>query len=206
MKKVHGGAVLGKTNIEANYLTRKTTNIEEKKAIAKEAARLIEDGDALFIDLGTTTLFFAQEIKEKKNLTVITNSLPIAIELSDSPNINLIIPGGNLRNGELSLSGPLTRLCLENFYVDKAILGIAGISLENGYTNLHIGEAEVTKMMIKRSQLNVMLADYSKFEVTTTVRISKINDVDILITDSNASEKMIRQIRETGTKVTVANL
>lgn len=203
-KKVHGGAILDKANVEAEYMKRRTINIEEKKAIARLAASFVEDGDALYIDLGSTTYFFAQAIKTKKNLTVITNSLPIAIELSSSPEIKVILPGGIIRNGELSLSGPISMKGLDEIYVDKAFIGVAGVAIKSGFTNIHLGEAEVTKKMLQNSQLKVVLADYAKFNTTTMVRVAKISDIDLLITDWKAPAEILTEIREHGVKVKVA--
>lgn len=204
VKKVHGGAILDKANVEAAYMKRRTINIEEKKAIAQLAASLVEDGDALYVDLGTTTFFFAQAIKTKKNLTVITNSLPIATELSSSPGIEVILPGGAIRNGELSLSGPISLKGLDEIYVDKAFIGIAGVAIKSGFTNIHIGEAEVAKKMLQHSQLKVVLADYAKFNITTMIQVAKISDIDLLITDWKAPAETLSQIREHGVKVMVA--
>lgn len=204
-KKVHGGAILDRTNIEAKYIKRKTINVEEKKAIAKKAAAFVEDGDALYIDLGTTTLSFAQEIKNKSNLTIITNSLPIAMELSQDTNFEVLLPGGKIRNNELSLSGPIASKSVEDLYVDKAFIGVAGISTQSGYTNIHIGEAEFTRIMLKKSQMKIVMADYSKFNVTTMHRIANLSDIDLLITDDKAPNELLSMISETGVKVEVVS-
>ncbi|MFD1064917.1 DeoR/GlpR family DNA-binding transcription regulator [Oceanobacillus locisalsi] len=201
VRKVHGGAILNKANLETKYVTRKTVNEEEKKAIAKKAADLVEDGDTIYIDYGTTALYFSREINSKKDLTIITNSLPIAQELIDYSDFEVIIIGGNVRKNENSLFGPIAYRGIEKIFVDKGFFGIGGLDLQAGYTNMHMGESEVSRLMMKHSQIKIMMADFSKFHSTSMNQVAAIDEVDILITDTSSDTEMVETIQSLQTKV-----
>lgn len=201
VRKVHGGAILKKANLETKYVTRKTVNEQEKKAIAKKAAELVEDGDTIYIDYGTTTLYFSREISNKKDLTIITNSLPIAQELIDYSDFEVIIIGGNIRKNENSLFGPIAYRAIEKIFVDKGFFGIGGLDLHAGYTNMHMGESEVSRLMMQNSQFKVMLADFSKFNSVSMNQVATIDEMDVLITDCTADEDTIKEIQALETEV-----
>ncbi|MGM7719757.1 DeoR/GlpR family DNA-binding transcription regulator [Metabacillus sp. Hm71] len=196
VRKVHGGAILNKANLETKYTNRKSTNEAEKRSIAKKASEFIEDGDTIYIDYGTTAWFFTREILNKKNLTIITNSLPIANEIIDYSDFEVIIIGGTVRKNEKSLFGPIAYRGIENLYVDKGIFGIGGIDLNAGYTNVHMGESEVSRLMMTHSQKIIVMADYSKFNTITMNKVAAIEDVDILITDVNIDDELLKQLKE----------
>jgi DeoR family transcriptional regulator, fructose operon transcriptional repressor len=204
LKKVHGGAVLDKTNVEPPYVTRQMSHVREKEAIARKAAELVDDGDALFIDLGTTTLLFAKQLKAKKGLTVITNSLPVAMELAGSPEIKVLLPGGELRPGELALSGPITRQSLNNFYVDKTFIGVGGLAWDSGVTDYHIQEADIRKQMLERGGMKIALADHSKFNVTALAKVAELKDLDVVVTDDRAPREFLDKLAELDVEILVA--
>ncbi len=201
LKKVHGGAMLNKTVDEPHISQRQVSNITEKERIAKKAAEYVEDGDAVFIDLGSTTLMLAKCLRNKNNITVITNSLPVAVEMSEHPHAKVILCGGELRSGELSLSGPVALKSLEDFYIDKAFIGVGGISPDNGFTDYHVGDAEVRRLMMRRAKETFALADYSKFRITAFMKVCSLNEVDMVITDSTISEQEIRQYHDLGLQI-----
>jgi len=203
IKKVHGGAILTKTNHEPTYANRSVSNIREKEAIAKRATQLVEDGEALYIDLGTTTKLFAHYLHQKKNITVITNSLLVALELVEHPSAKVIVSGGELRSGELSLSGPVSRKSVEDFFVDKAFIGIGGLALESGYTDYHVAESEIRRLMMKKAKETYALVDYSKFDVTAFTRVAELDEIDVVITDAQAPQSIISQLEEIGVEVIV---
>lgn len=206
LKKVHGGAVLKQTNVEPPYSKRSGQNIDEKEAIAQAAAAYVEDGDAIYIDLGTTTLLFAKQLLEKRGITVITNSLLVAVELSKNPDAKIILSGGELRSGELSLSGPIARKSLEDFYVDKAFIGVGGVSVERGFTDYHVGESEVRKLMLQNAKEKYVLIDHSKLNVTAFTKIAGLNEIDLIITDSGAPLPMLKQLEEKGLQIVVVDV
>jgi DeoR family fructose operon transcriptional repressor len=205
LTKVHGGAVLKKTNVEPLFVNRKVSNIAEKEAIALKAAEFVDDFDTLFIDLGTTALSFARQLKNKKGLTVVTNALLVAIELSECEDIKIILPGGELRSGDLSLSGPIARKCLDDLYLDKCFIGVSGIAMSSGITDFHVPEAEIRKIMIERSEINIVLADHSKFNNTAFTRVAEISEMDIIITDDRVPDEFVKSIRDLGVKLIIAD-
>ncbi|REE67318.1 DeoR family transcriptional regulator [Paenibacillus taihuensis] len=204
VKKVHGGAVLNRTCEEPPYAQRSVSRIEAKRAIAVCAADLVEDGDTLFIDLGTTALLFAGAIKHKQNITVITNSLPAAIELATSASVKIILCGGELRQGDLSLSGPIAVKTLDTFHVDKTFIGAGGITLAHGITDYHVGEADIRRQMIDRSKETIVLADYSKFNVTVFTQVCELANVRTIVTDDSMPAEEVRFYSEHGVNIMIA--
>lgn len=199
VRKIHGGAIINKANFETKYINRKSTNEAEKRSIAKRAAKFVEDGDTIYIDYGTTALFFTQEILSKKNLTVVTNSLPIANELVDYSNFEVIIIGGSVRKNEKSLYGPIAYRGIERVYVDKGFFGIGAVDIDAGYTNVHMGESEVSRLMMIHSQKNILMADYSKFNTVAMNQVASIDELDVLITDINTDQEVLKQLRKRNT-------
>lgn len=196
VQKIHGGAILKKAKHETSYINRKEVNDDEKKLIAKKAAEKVIDGDTLYIDYGTTCSYFVNEILSKKNLTVMTASLPIANTLSDYSDFDVIIIGGIIRKNEKSLYGPMAGRYLQDTYVDKGIFGIGGVDLHAGYTNFHLGESEISKIMVKNSQKTIIMADYSKFNNVAMNKIASFKEIDLLITDDKVDMKIIKKMKE----------
>lgn len=204
VKKVHGGAVLNKASAETPYSLRSVSRTGQKEAIARKAADFVEDGDTLYIDLGTTTLLFAGELRSKQHITVITNALQVAIELSRHPSAKVILCGGELRPSELSLSGPTAIKGVEDFFVDKAFVGAGGISVVHGVTDYHVGEAEMRRTMLKKAKENFILVDASKFNVAAFTKVCGIDTVDNIITDQAVPEIEIALFKEQGLDLILA--
>lgn len=201
VRKVHGGAILNKANLETSYINRKSTNENEKRSIAKAAADIVENGDTIYIDYGTTALLFTREILSKKDLTIITNSLPIAHEVIDYSDFEVIIIGGSVRKNEKSLFGPLAYRGIEKLFVDKGFFGIGGVDIKAGFTNVNMGESEVSRLMFEHSQKNIVMADYSKFNTVSMNQVAPISKVDVLITDEKSDPILLKQIKEMNVKV-----
>lgn len=206
IRKVHGGAILNKANSETNYVNRKYTNFNEKKSIAKRAAELVGDGDTIYIDYGTTSLLFAREILSKKDLTILTNSLPIANELVDYSDFQVVVMGGIIRKNEKSLFGPVANKGIEYFYVDTGFFGMGGIDLEAGYTNFHMGESEVSRNMMKHSKKTVVMADFSKFHTVAMNKVASLDEVDILITDENTKSETLKKLESNKNTIMIAEV
>jgi Transcriptional regulators of sugar metabolism len=154
VKRVHGGAVLDHSiKFEPTFSEKADKFINEKSIIGKAAAALIEDGDTIALDAGTTTLQVAKHITAR-NLTVVTNSLDIAVELAEKQNIEVIVVGGILRLETRALVGPVADMALDNIRVDKAFVGTNGISLNYGLTTPNIIEAQTkNSLFIVRKKL-----------------------------------------------------
>ena len=201
LERIYGGAVK-KTyrSTEPMYASREKENEQEKRAIARAAAKMIGPKDTVFLDLGTTVLFLAEEIGMDQELTVFTNALRTAVVLSEKPGCQVIIPGGTLRSHELSVSGSLAEENMRRFNVDKAFIGGAGVT-ENGITDFHIGEAELRRQIIANARQVIVLADYSKFGIRAVSNVCAMKDVDVLITDEKAPEQMLEVLEKNGVSV-----
>ncbi|MCT1901492.1 DeoR/GlpR family DNA-binding transcription regulator [Oceanobacillus sojae] len=201
LKKVHGGAILEKKSIEPSFETRSNNNLIEKKAIAEKAVQMIEDGDTIYLDIGTTVGEMIPHLNNFYNLTVITNSINFAYQLSQYENIRVICSGGEMRNSEKSLSGHIARKILENYYVDKSFIGIGGISEKAGYTDYYIDEAEIRKLMINHSNTSYALLDYSKVGVIAIAKYADLSDIGTVITDCKTSKNIIDSLQSHGVDV-----
>lgn len=202
LERVHGGAISTyKSYYNMSLHDRMETNKDEKRKIASEAAKMISDGDTIMINSGTTTLFAAQELKNIKNLTVVTNSLVISQEMGHYKNIHVILLGGNVNAQYQFTYGDDTISQLKRYKADKLILSVDGISQEEGITTYHHFEAEVNRQMISRVNKTIVVADFTKIGRTSFAYIDSLENVDFLVTNRNVSEDEIRGIIKKGVEV-----
>ena len=204
LRKVYGGAVANVSlGSEPEYATRSKTNFQEKNAIAKEAVKQICPGDTVFLGVGTTVQAMVQCMKNIGPLTVFTNALRTAVELSEIPDCTVILPGGQLRNKELTLSGFPADDNLSHFNVDKAFVGIGGIT-EEGITDFHIGEARLHRQVALNARQSVALADSTKLGVRAMNNVCSLDQISLVITDFNANKQAVKALEKAGAKVIVA--
>lgn len=209
LRRVHGGAVasLGRS-YEPPFPIRATKNRSAKAAIGLKAAELVYDGDSIALDVGTTTLEIVKGLKRKRNLTIITSCLQIANlvvdTLSLNANVRLILTGGIVRPRELSMIGPIPQMVYRDLHVDKAFIGIGGISLLDGLTEYNIEDAQTKHMLIQSAREKIVVADGSKFGVTTFATVAPLQSVDTIVADQSAPLDMVEQIRELGVAVIIA--
>ena len=188
--RTHGGAIKEKRVSFDFALSQKAEmHTAEKLKIANKAVEFIEDGDTIILDSGSTTQQIAKQIKKFKNITVLTNALNIVATLSDCKDVEVIIPGGMLRKKSLSLIGSIAESGINNFYADKVFLGVDGIDAQYGITTPNMEEAHLNRLMIERSKEVFVVTDSSKFEKQSMAFITGLENIDILITDKNISEK-----------------
>jgi DeoR/GlpR family transcriptional regulator of sugar metabolism len=207
IKKIHGGAILENQTQETQYEKRKNELWGAKERIAKVAVSYIEDGDTIYLDYGTTTLALAKEIAKLKNikLTVVTNTIPIVNTLIGMESINIIIPGGVVRNNESSLYGQFAMNNICDIFVTIGFFGCSGIDAQAAITSHHMGEVLISKQMIKKSQTSIVLADHSKFGNVAFNRTASFEDVDIVITDKiTKSVKEYEILNQYGVEVVLA--
>ena len=206
LRRVYGGAV---ANIslggEPEYASRAKTRHKEKNAIAAAAARLIEPRDTIYLGVGTTVQAIVQYIKNIGELTVFTNALRTAVELSDVPGCTVILPGGQLRAKELTLSGFPSEENFEYFNVDKAFVGIGGIT-ESGVTDFHIGEARLHRKLIQNARQAIVLTDSGKLGILATNNVCGWDEVDIVVTDSQADKRIVKALEQAGVHVIQAKV
>ncbi|MBO5867816.1 MAG: DeoR/GlpR transcriptional regulator [Oscillospiraceae bacterium] len=205
LRRVYGGAVANVSlRSEPEYASRSKTRFDEKNAIAAAAAKLITPEDTLYLGVGTTVQAMVQYMKGFGELTVFTNALRTAVELSEMPGCTVILPGGQLRNKELTLSGFPAEDNLLHFNVDKAFIGIGGIN-ETGVSDFHMGEANLHRKLIRNARQAIALADSTKLGVRAMNNVCGLEELDILITDSGISKEMEKTLTKAGVQVIVAD-
>ena len=202
VRRTHGGAVVAeRMAFEFNYLTRQRAHLKEKKAIAEAARKLIEPGQRLILDTGTTTLQFATLLKDCPDLTVITPSLAVASELQFSENISVILLGGVLHRGSPDLTGPVTEHCLELFAADWVFQGAEALSADGGVYNVDLQLAQVDRMMRRKAKRSCLLADSSKIGHTALAHTGTLAEFDVFITDAEAPKNYLRLARKLAKEV-----
>jgi len=206
LRRVYGGAV-GNTslNSEPEYANRSKLRFKEKAAIAAEAVKLIAPDDAIYLGVGTTVQAMVPYINCAGKITVFTNALRTAVELSELHECTVVLPGGSLRPKELSLSGFPAEDNFKSFNVDKAFIGIGGIT-EAGITDFHIDEATIHRQMIYNARQSIVLADSGKFGLRGVVNLCTLKEIDIVITDSGVPKWAVKAIERAGTEVIVVEV
>jgi len=183
LTRTYGGAILNQhTNEDLPFPTRKSINGELKQKIALKAAHLINNGTTIMMDTSTTCLELMPLLQDKRDITIITNSIKIPHDFSTS-NFNIISTGGTLRAYSLALVGPVSQHTLHNYHVDMTIMSCKGLSLNKGITESNEPESELKKEMVKQAKKVILLADHSKFDKIAFIKILDFNDIDYLITD-----------------------
>lgn len=184
--RARGGAMKfeGRVGIDLELSSKDKINLNEKISIGKKAAELVKDGDIILVDSGTTTAEMVKNLENVKNLTVITNAINIVILLMNRPNINLIIPGGFLRQNSQSLVGPMAEKGLKNLNVDKVFLGADGFDTSLGLYTPNLEEAQFNEKMIQISDEIIALIDSSKFARRSFAFFCNVGDIAKVVTDS----------------------
>ena len=204
LQRVYGGAVL-KTSLgsEPEYNSRSKDHADEKNAIAAAAARLVEPGDSIFLGVGTTVQAMAQYLNNIPNLTVFTNSLRTAVALSELQECSVVLTGGHIRAKELSLSGFPSEENMQQFNVNKAFLGVGGIT-EAGVTDFHIEETRLHRQMVENADRAIILADFSKFGVRGMTNVCPLSMPDTVITDKGTASSYLEMLEKAGVHVILA--
>lgn len=189
-KKTYGGAILNESsNVDLPYTVRKKANVANKQYIAEIISSMIEDGDHIMMDASSTAVFIAKHLKSKKNLTLITNSIEILLELSDVVGWKVLSTGGALKEGSLSLVGYQAEKMIGTFYVDKAIVSCKGVDIEKGITDSNEMDAHIKKLMLEAANMKILAVDNSKFDKISFTKISDLEDIDLFVTDSELNDK-----------------
>ena len=194
--RVHGGAVLLDHQNELPIRLQAFQQTEEKKRIGEAAAMLVDDGDTILITGGTTTDAMLPFLAPKENLTVITNSISCAYNLTQFPHIALVMLGGWLRHAGYSVHGPLTESGLKEFHPNKVFHGIFGICVSSGLTGTNLQEVQTDRYLISFAPELIILADYTKFCRKGPVRLATIEMVSKVITDLKAPPDEVAALRE----------
>jgi len=195
----HGGAVLPDTILrESPVHERLKTHSGEKQRIGAMAATLINDGETIILDSGTTTLEIARQIKKKQGLQIITNGVNIAAELLDARGAEVFIVGGTVRGESASISGHFTEEMFDQFSADKLFLSGAGCDLDFGVSGANLEETMVNRAMLRISREIILVADASKFSKRSMTRIALFSEIDIVISDTSLDQEIQEKLRSLG--------
>jgi DeoR family transcriptional regulator of aga operon/DeoR family fructose operon transcriptional repressor len=199
LQRVYGGAVpTHKSRYNPSFLEKVSLHAAEKWAIAQAAVRHICEGDVVILDAGSTTLALAKVMRDHfQHLTVITSSVPIAVELAHV-GWDLILVGGQVRAHSLALIGPVAVNTLANFHADKAFLGATGVTLQDGYSTPNPLDAQLKRAMLRAAKESYVLTDSSKLGHGVLVNYARLEEVKLLITDNHAPASFISALQKRG--------
>lgn len=209
LKRVHGGAVAVDVlrytayAYDLTFQENLTKQVEEKTRIALDALAMIRPGDTIALSPGTTTTQLARIIRQvqPENLTVVTNAVNIAMELAGLRTVTVLMTGGMILPDFFALVGPLADQSLEELYVDKAFIGVHGISIEQGLTGPNQLEALTFRVMLTRARQGIVLADHTKFGRVALHRIAPLSAIQTVITDRMAEPEIVAGLEAAGLDV-----
>lgn len=202
----HGKAILINPYINNRSVNEKEMLFrDEKKEIGKYAASLITKDDSIIIASGTTVLALARGIRPIHKLTVISASLQVSEILGVNESVDIVQLGGTLRHSSLSAVGKYAESPLSEFSCSKLFLGVDGIDIDFGITTTDIREADLNKVMMHSAQKTIVLADSSKFRRRGFSKIANMDEVDLIVTDSGISDKIVQRIEELGIELVVVD-
>ncbi len=189
-KKTYGGAVKNENiNVELPYTVRKQTNVEGKKYIADIIGSLIHDGDYLLLDSSTTALFTVKSIASLHNITLLTNSIEVLLELPQNNDWRVICTGGEFIQNGLSFAGRQVESIIDEYNVDLAVISCKGLDMQKGITDTRDYNAQIKKAFMRSAKRVMLAVDNTKFDKTSFVRFADISDVSAVITDVEPNEE-----------------
>jgi len=200
-----GGAIRTAHGVtmEIPYEIKRRRNTEEKTRIAQEAMKLIENGDTILLDAGSTIYALALLLHNRERITVVTHDLNIAVKLATNPNIKLICTGGIARENVFTLEGTQVTDFIRGLKVDKTFLGADAIHTDGVISNVNIEEVPIKQAMVNAADKVILLTDSSKFGVTGFAKVCNITDVDHIITDQGISKEQLQMIRNKNINIIV---
>ncbi|HSJ92127.1 MAG TPA: DeoR/GlpR family DNA-binding transcription regulator [Ilumatobacter sp.] len=208
VRRVHGGAVPRKLHrLERPFDLTEAGLVAARAHLGNEAATRVRSGDAILVDVGTTTTALARALVARLDLvevSVFTNGLTIALELEAAfPRITVVVTGGTLRPMQHSLVNPLGEHILDGINATTAFIGCNGVDSVGGITNINLPEAEIKQKMVAAARSRIVMAEGRKVGVVELARVCSFDSVDELITDDRADDDEVAKIRDRGVEVTV---
>ncbi|MBB5956760.1 DeoR/GlpR family transcriptional regulator of sugar metabolism [Saccharothrix tamanrassetensis] len=200
LRRVRGAAVSMLTGEETPFAARSRQRLEAKRRIGVAVAELLDDGETVVLDGGSTTLEVARRLTDRR-LTVLPLSLHSADALRTADQVRLVLPGGDIRPGELAFFGPLTEYAFQVMRFDTMVLGSCGLSARNGVSAHDLAEGAVKKAAVDASARVIAAVDSSKFGRTAFGRVCGAQDIDVLVTDEDAPEDEVSRLRDAGVEV-----
>ncbi len=210
LRRTRGGAVpIGPLFYEpfrhdTSFQDKVSSFAEEKRRIAMAAAALVQPGQTIALSGGTTTTEVVRSLRTLSGITIITNTVNVAMELSNRKDIDVIVTGGHLRGSWFTLIGPLANAAAEMLFADIMFIGVDGIDVSQGLTCTNSAEAEVLRNLVRHSKTKVVVADHSKLGIASKFLLCPTRGIDRLITDTGASDAAISGFKKLGIAVTLA--
>jgi DeoR family transcriptional regulator of aga operon len=207
LRRTHGGAKAVEPLLYEPFRHVSTFQVEsdhyaeEKRRIGIAAAALIQEGDTIAVTSGTTALYVTRGIPVDKKITVVTNTVNVAMELSNRTDLSIFVTGGFMHGGWFSLVGTVAAQAMRGIFVDRVFMGASGVHAEHGITAFHSDEAGFNSVMVKQARQKIVVADRSKLGELATHLFCPIQDVDILITDAGATDSDIAPFLANGIEV-----
>jgi DeoR family transcriptional regulator, fructose operon transcriptional repressor len=204
LRRVHGGAVsVDDRVVEARFEAKAAQRLPQKQRIAARAVALIRREETVYLDSGSTCLEVARRLHGRDDLTVVTNSLPVIVELAGrGPRI--IVIGGELRPLSQAIVGPLGLPIIDELYMDRAFMGTFSLSLDGGLTTTDPAEAFTKRQMLARAREVALLADSSKLGTRAFAHAGRLDEIDLLITDATPDAIAQESFDRAGIRVLVA--
>lgn len=200
-----GGAVLNDGSLfEFNMAMKNQKRMVEKMAIAKKCMDYIQEGDSIYLDAGTTVSCLALLLKEKKNILVMTHSLLVMNQLSDSKNLRVIMCPGEYRFDSQAFMGPLTDEFVSHFKIDTLFLGVEGIDLKYGFTVPNISDGATKRTLVRTAKKVICMADSTKFDTSYYYGIAPLSEADFIVTDDQADPTLLKRYSDTGVSIVTA--
>ncbi len=197
VKKTYGGAIANESlNTDLPFNVRKRTNVLQKQQIAEKIADLIHDGDYIMLDASSTAIFVVKSIKNRKNITLVTNSVEILLELADKTDWNVLSTGGALKKGALALVGTSAERMIRGFHVDLAVCSSKGVDLNMGITDSNEKDSEIKQAIFAAADRKILAVDSSKFDKISFVKVCEMSDVNTIVTDSKPSDRWVEHLKE----------
>lgn len=202
VRLTHGGAVLNNgALLEHGMLYKEEKLMEEKRRIGEFCYNFVNEGEAIFIDTGSTTKTIAEFIVNRKNILVVSHSLPVQQILSHSHGVKLISAPGVFREKTMGFLGQMTCDFVSGFKFDILFLGVEGVDVEHGVSVPDIVDGETKRALVRQAKKVIAVADYSKIGASFFMTIVPLREIDILVTNKEADTTMIEAIREQGVEV-----
>jgi DeoR/GlpR family transcriptional regulator of sugar metabolism len=203
--RTHGGALaLDEERLELSFDFRRRLHAGQKSRIGAAAAGMVEDGEAIILDASTTALAVATQLQDRRELTVLTNGILIALALIDLPGVTVVMPGGFVRRDSASMVGDEGHEFIERFNFQKGIFGAKGFTLEEGLTDVDTAEVSIKRDLVAHARQVVAVVDSSKWGRVGFASFASIDQLDCIITDAEAPSDMTAALREAGVDVVIA--
>lgn len=202
LTRIHGGAIFsGRGRFELHFGARQQVHLEEKRRIAAAAAALVIPGQSIFLDASTTALQIARLLRNRTDLTVVTNGLYTALELTYSPDLTVLVVGGSVRRRSQSLIGFLDQDLLRRIRIDLCFVGARGVTAREGLTESDIFEARLKQQVVAHAETVIGVADSSKFGAVHLSAFALPEEIDRIITDIGAPAPIVGALRACGITV-----